>query len=142
MASLSLRQTIEAFSPQSVLNFKGFKTLTSCGSLGRQIHWPGSIPMPSEYQLASQVYLNCPPGLMISVSMEIGLPAQATDRSSVQLSLMGDLSKFLNVQTVGLLQQRPAANTCHDKADNATQKAGRRSFAMIKIPKPLGLRPT
>jgi hypothetical protein len=73
--------------------------------------------------------------------MEIGFPAHATDRSSVQLSFMGDLSKFLKVQTVGLLQQRPAANTCQDKADKLAPKMNLISVLIIKIPKPQELRP-
>lgn len=49
---------------------------------------------------------------MASVSIVIGLPAQATDLSRTQESFTADLSRFLNVQTVGLLQQRSANTDC------------------------------
>ena len=140
-ANRSLRQLIVAFSPQSVLNLRGLNSFASFASDGRQLHIPGSIPIPSEYQLASHVYLNEAPGLIISVSMVMGLPAQATDRSSAQLSLMGDLSEFLKVQTVGLLQQRPAANTCQDRADKVAPQMNLVIILIVRIPKPQGLRP-
>jgi hypothetical protein len=82
------------------------------------------------------VYLNSAPGLINPVSMVMGFPAHATDRSNVQVSLTDDLSKFLKVQTVGLLQQRPAEKPCAEAPNNIQHRLKRRMTGIVMIPKP------
>ena len=136
MANLPLRNSNERFSPHSVSSL-----MAAFGFEDRQFHCPGSIPIPSEYQLASHVYLNDAPGLIVSVSMEIGFPAHATDRSSVQVSFIEDLSKFLKVQTVGLLQQRPPAKAGKGIEHKITTRLKCAIIVIIMLPKPQELRP-
>ena len=98
------------FSPQSVVNASAsdVASLLPSALAARQAHDPGIMPMPSLYQALLHVCLKVAPAEILPVDMEIGLPDHAADFSREQVRVTGDLSRFLMVQTVGVLQQVPA----------------------------------